>query len=67
MVDEEVTKTLTNDIVFNKAMIEGNMACWNFVNRRLDFKHDFPHKLYYGKVGGLGYIVAEDELTEKKG
>ena len=42
---------------------EGNPACLNFVMRRCDFTSDkFPHKLYYGKVGGLGYVVAEDEF-----
>ena len=64
IVDKDITDTLTNDVVFNKAMIEGNMACLNFVRRRQDFKYNFPHKLYYGKVGGLGYIVAEDEFKE---
>lgn len=43
-------------------MVEGNWACHNFVMRRDDFRHDFPYKLYYGKVGGLGYVVAEDEF-----
>ena len=38
------------------------MACYNFLRRRPDFNREFPHKLYYGKVDGLGYIVAEDEL-----
>lgn len=52
---------VSNDEVFDKAMT-GNWACYNFYKRRKDFKHDFPHKLYYGKVNGLGYIIAEDEL-----
>lgn len=60
-VDLAVTNTLTNDEVFNLG-ISGNMACYNFLRRRLDFNREFPHKLYYGKVDGLGYIVAEDEL-----
>lgn len=63
IVDEYVTKTLTNDEVFNMGM-SGNPACLNFIMRRPDFRHDFPHKLYYGKVGGLGYVVAEDEFKE---
>lgn len=46
-------------------MMEGNPACLNFIIRRHDFKPDFPHKLYYGKVGGLGYVVAEDEFEEE--
>ena len=65
VVDEEITSTLSNSEVFKKAMIEGNIACMNFVLRRPDFKYDFPHKLYYGKVGGLGYIVSEDEFVEE--
>jgi len=61
IVDLPVTNTLTNDEVFNLG-ITGNPACYNFLRRRPDFNRDFKHKLYYGKVDGLGYIVAEDEL-----
>lgn len=63
VIDEKITNQLTNDYVFNNAIC-GNWACWNFVHRRQDFNHDFPHKLYYGKVDGLGYIVAEDEFKD---
>lgn len=62
IVDEEVTKTLTRVKVFENGMINGNPACYNFIMRRSDFNTLFPHKLYYGKVDGLGYVVAEDEL-----
>ena len=61
IVDEYVTKTLTNNEVFARG-INGNPACLNFIMRRPDFNALFPHKLYYGKVGVLGYVVAEDEL-----
>lgn len=54
---------LTKFEVLERA-VEGNWACFNFMKRRSDFKIDFPYKLYYGKVGGLGYVVAEDELEE---
>lgn len=64
IVDEYVTKTLTNDEVFNNG-INGNPACLNFIMRRPDFNKLFPHKLYYGKVGNLGYVVAEDEFIEE--
>ena len=47
------------------AMNEGNPACLNFVRRRDDFRVNFPHKLYYGKVGAFGYVVAEDEFEEE--
>lgn len=47
-----------------KACFEGNYACKNFMNRRKDFKYDFPYKIYYGKVGNLGYVVSEDELED---
>lgn len=50
-----------NDEVFRKSF-EGNWACYNFVERRQDFKHNSPYKCYYGKVDGLGYIIASDEL-----
>ena len=48
-------------------MIERNIACLNFVERRTDFNLDFAHKLYYGKVEGFGYIVSEDEFVDEKG
>lgn len=63
IIDEEITKTLTNDVVFTKGMT-GNIACYNFIERRHDFNKDFPFKLYYGKVDGLGYIVSEDEFKK---
>lgn len=50
--------------VFRKAH-EGNWACYNFVERRNDFDQFFRHKLYYGKIDGLGYVIAEDELEGK--
>ena len=50
--------------VVQLSIIEGNWACKNFMDRRSDFNYDFDKKLYYGKVGGLGYIIAEDELVE---
>ena len=67
IVDEQITPTLTNWEVFMQAT-KGNWACYNFIKRREDFDGDFEHKLYYGKVDGLGYIVAEDEFinTSKK-
>ena len=63
IVDENITETLSNDEVFTQAVM-GNWACKNFVDRRPDFNHNFDHKLYYGKVDGLGYIVAEDEIKK---
>jgi hypothetical protein len=63
IIDEKITETLNNDEVFTQGMC-GNWACYNFIQRRADFTRTFPHKLYYGKVDGLGYIVAEDELEE---
>lgn len=62
IVDTYITPTLTNDEVFEQGMNKGNIACYNFIQRRKDFSWDFPYKLYYGKVDGLGYIVAEDEF-----
>ena len=49
------------DEVFTRGM-NGNWACYNFIDRREDFNYQFPYKLYYGKVNGLGYVIAEDEL-----
>ena len=64
IVDENITETLSPDEVFLQAIM-GNWACKNFVDRRKDFDHHFEHKLYYGKVDGLGYIVAEDEFKKE--
>lgn len=61
IVDENITETLSNDEVFRQA-VSGNIACLNFIKRRPDFDYNFEYKLYYGKVSGLGYIVAEDEF-----
>lgn len=64
-IDKQVSRNLTPKTVYNRGM-EGNWACYNFIQRRWDFDPEkFPYKLYYGKVGMLGYIVAEDELEEE--
>lgn len=52
---------MSNDEVFT-GITTGNWTCYNFMERRKDFGHSFPYKLYYGKVDRLGYIIAEDEL-----
>lgn len=57
-IEFEVTK----DEVMKKALVEGNWACYNFMDRRPDFNNFWTKKLYYGKVDNLGYIIAEDEL-----
>lgn len=56
-IEFEVSK----DEVITK-MAEGNWACYNFCDRRKDFNRFFQKKLYYGKVDGLGYVIAEDEI-----
>lgn len=48
------------DVIFKG--LTGNWACYNYLQRRPDVKRDFPYKIYYGKVGILGYIVSEDEF-----
>ena len=63
VVDERVSATLTIDEVMENAL-QGNPACYNFLMRRFDVNRDFPYKLYYGKVGNLGYVVAEDEFYD---
>lgn len=61
IIDEHITETLNDEnVLINGAT--GNWACRNFIERRADFVYGFPHTLYCGKVNGLGYIVAEDEL-----
>jgi len=58
IIEMEIDK---DDVAF-KGLLGGNFACRNFIERRPDFDCTFPHKLYYGKVGNLGYIISEDEL-----
>ena len=57
-IEFEVSK----EEVVTKALTEGNWACYNFMERRKDFNTFWTQKLYYGKIDGLGYIIAEDEL-----
>lgn len=57
---------LTKTEVAQLAILEGNWACKNFMERRKDFNKNFKHNLYYGKVGNLGYIVAEDEFKDNE-
>lgn len=59
LIEMEVSK----EEVFTNAIL-GNWACYNFIQRREDFNYNFPHKIYYGKVNNLDYIVAEDKLEE---
>lgn len=63
-IDKEISATLNAEEVFYLAL-EGNWACKNFIDRRSDFDKNFNKRLYYGKVGNLGYIVAEDEFEEE--
>ncbi len=58
--DQRITDDLTNEQVLK----EENFATYNFVERRRDFDINFPYKLYYGHVDGLGYVLAEDEIKE---
>lgn len=41
-----------------------NIALNNYIKRRNYPTYD--HVIYYGHVGGLGYFVGEDELSEIK-
>lgn len=66
IIDDKVTADLTYSEVYEKGTM-GNPACLNFILRRPDFLSDefkHKHKLYYGHVDGLGYIVADDELED---
>ena len=65
-IDWNISRRLNAKTVWNRAM-DGNIACYQFVKRRRDiFQTDNPPKLYYGKVGVLGYIVADDEFEEER-
>lgn len=52
-----------DDVIF-KGCFSGNWACRNFLDRRDEALGVTRPRVFYGKVGGLGYIVAEDELIE---
>ena len=56
----QITDILTNE----ECLKHNNFATLNFILRRPDFDINFPYKLYYGKVGNLGYVVAEDEFYD---
>lgn len=58
IMEEEVD---IDDVIF-KGCFGGNWACRNFLDRRTDAVGVTRPRVYYGKVGILGYIVAEDEL-----
>ena len=62
IIEMEVDK---DDVAF-KGLLKGNWACKNFIDRRPDFDCTFPYKLFYGKVGHLGYIIAEDEFEDSE-
>ena len=53
-----------NDIL-DQPIQQMNIACINFLIRRIDFvlPHNGIKKLYYGHVNGLGYFIAQDELV----
>lgn len=61
-------REFTVDDILDQPINKMNIACVNFVLRRGDFivPQNGKRKVYYGHVYGLGYFVAEDELTEKK-
>lgn len=58
-----IEKILTKKDITNQ-IVNGNWACYNFVDRRRDFTMLRSNtKFYYGHCNdGLGYIVCEDEL-----
>lgn len=58
VIEKEVN---IDDVIF-EGCFGGNWACRNFLNRRTDAVGVTRPKVYYGKVGGLGYIVGEDEF-----
>lgn len=60
--DKGLKKGDIDDVVF-KGLFAGNWACRNFLDRRdmSELGSNKP-KVYYGKVGCLGYIIAEDEF-----
>lgn len=60
----QIETEISIDEVIFKGLFEGNWACRNFLERRNDIDKDFPHKLYYGKVNNLGYIISEDEFKD---
>ena len=62
LIEMEVPK---DEIFING--ISGNWACYNFMDRRLDFRNLLDTtKFYYGHAqDGLGYVICEDELEAR--
>lgn len=40
------------------------IALWQFMERRASTNKLIPDKVYYGHIGGLGYFVSKDEVTD---
>ena len=58
-------KIISNDEIFNKAYMQDNKVCREFIERRKDFKHDFPYRLYYVNFMNFEYILADDEIEKE--
>ena len=61
-----IEKVLTKKNILDEAL-NGNWACYNFMDRRTDFNNLIDNtKFYYGHAqDGLGYVICEDELEAK--
>lgn len=60
-----IEREFTVDDILNQPLNKMNIACVNFVMRRMDFivPQNGKMKVFYGHVNGLGYFIAEDELV----
>lgn len=63
LIDLNISHQLNPSYIIKEAR-SGNIACKNFISRRRDFDVDFPFRLYYGHINGLGYIVSDDEMQK---
>ena len=41
----------------------GTIALWQFMERTMNAGKIIPSKAYYGHIGGLGYFVGKDEVS----
>ena len=59
----QIEKEFTFDDILDTNFNEMPIAMYNFLMRRMDLSNkDGKLKVYYGHVGFLGYLVAEDEI-----
>ena len=64
---EDKASVVFNDPMWMLLGLKGNPAVLQFViAHKHDPKYDTNRDIYYGKVGGLGYLVRIDEVLDNE-